>query len=107
MFLDKGSNLFVLNISYSKGREYREKEGLNVRYLCKSASKIFLLYITLIFPFIDFLKVASSSSSLVYKKSLPLSCYLFYIDKHLLSSRDLSIKLNTFSNLILGQRLNI
>jgi len=107
MFLDKGSNLFVLNISYSKGREYREKEGSNVRYLCKSASKIFLLYITLVFPFIDFLKIASSSSSSIYKKSLPLSCYFFYIDKHLLSSRDLSIKLNTFSNLILGQRLNI
>lgn len=38
MFLDKASHLFVLNISYYKGKEQREKETLNIRYLCKEAS---------------------------------------------------------------------
>ncbi|OBT70933.1 hypothetical protein VF21_10102 [Pseudogymnoascus sp. 05NY08] len=107
MFLDKASHLFVLNISYYKGREQREKETSNIRYLCREASRVFLLYITLVSPFVGFLNLASMPSRSAYKRLLPLSCYFFCHEKQILTSRELSIKLSTFSNLVLGQRIGI
>jgi hypothetical protein len=67
MFLDKASYLFILNISYYKRKEQREKEASNIRYLSKEASRVFLLYITLISPFVSFLNLASTSSPSFYK----------------------------------------
>lgn len=107
MFLDRASNLFILNISYFKGKDYMEKGGSNVRYLCGSVSKIFLLYIVLVYPFIDFLRIAAATSKSSYLSRLSLSSYLFCVDKSVLTSKDLSLKLNSFSSLMLGQKLNI
>lgn len=58
-------------------------------------------------PFIGFLNLASTPSCSAYKRSLLLSCYFFYYEKQILTSRELSIKLSTFSNLVLGQRIGI
>ncbi|OBT81063.1 hypothetical protein VE02_10325 [Pseudogymnoascus sp. 03VT05] len=102
MFLDKASHLFVLNISYYKGKEQREKETSNIRYLYREASRVFLLYITLVSPFAGFLNLASTPSRSAYKRLLLLSCYFFCHEKQILTSRELSIKLSTFSNLVLG-----
>jgi hypothetical protein len=81
MFLDKASHLFILNISYYKGKEQREKEASNIRYLYKEASRVFLLYITLVSPFMGFLNLASTSSLSFYKWLLLLSYYFFYYKK--------------------------
>jgi hypothetical protein len=67
MFLDKASHLFILNISYYKGKEQREKETSNIRYLCREASRVFLLYITLVSPFVGFLNLVAASSPSSYK----------------------------------------
>lgn len=107
MFLDKASHLFILNISYYKGKEQREKETSNIRYLCREASRVFLLYITLVSPFVGFLNLAAASSPSSYKRLLPLSCYFFHHEKQVLTSRELSIRLSTFTNLVLGQRIGI
>ncbi|OAF61607.1 hypothetical protein VC83_02272 [Pseudogymnoascus destructans] len=107
MFLDKASHLFILNISYYKGKEQREKETSNIRYLCKEASRVFLPYITLISSFVGFLNLASASSPSSYKWLLPLSCYFFHHEKQVLTSRHLSIRLSTFTNLVLGQKIGI
>ena len=81
IFLDKGSNLFILNISYYKAQANSEKQASSIRYLPRSVSNIFLIYIVLITPFVDFLNIASSSSS-----NISLSPYFFYINKRVLES---------------------
>lgn len=107
LILDKDTSLFILNISYKKNQDNNVKQqGSNIRYLPRSVSSIFFYYIVLVLPFLDFL-VLSSSPGLPSPAQLSLSPYLFFIDKGFLTSRDLSTKLSSFANLVLGQKLGI
>src|SRR5450432_2969572 len=100
LILDSATSLFILNISYKKNYN---SQGSNIRYLPRSVSTIFLYYITLVIPFLDFLIISDTPST----SYLSLRPYFFIVNKHFLSSRDLSIKISTFTNLILGKKLNI
>ena len=68
--------------------------------------KIFLLYIVLIDPFINFLNISLLSSKKL-AKTKSLIPYFFFVNQRLLDSRDLSLKLNSFTSLVLGQKLGI
>jgi superfamily II DNA helicase RecQ/predicted RNA binding protein with dsRBD fold (UPF0201 family) len=106
MFLDLSSNLFIMNISYYKGQGLSEKKASNIRYLPTSVSKIFLLYIVLVDPFISFLNISTLSPKKL-NKTKSLVPYYFFVNNRLLESRDLSLKLSSFSSLILGRKLGI
>jgi hypothetical protein len=55
LFLDKsGSNLFILNILYFKSQGLRLAQGSNIRYLPLGVSRLFLLYIVLIDPLVNY-----------------------------------------------------
>ena len=102
IFLDKGSSLFIINISYYKGYQISEKKASNIRYLPQVVSQMFLLYIVLVTPFIDFLNINSNTSI-----NVSLNSYLFYINKRILKSEDLSRFMASFTNLTIGQKINI
>ena len=106
IFLDISSNLFIINISYYKGQGLSNKKASNIRYLPSNVSKIFLLYIVLVDPFINFLNISLLSSKKL-AKTKSLVPYFFFINQRLLDSRDLSLKLNSFTSLVLGQKLGI
>jgi hypothetical protein len=106
IFLDISSNLFIINISYYKGQGLSEKKASSIRYLPPSVSKIFLLYIVLVDPFINFLTISSLSSKKL-NKTKGLVPYYFFVNNRLLESRDLSLKLNSFSSLVLGKKVGI
>jgi len=106
IFLDINSNLFIVNISYYKGQGLSEKKASNIRYLSTSVLQIFLFYIVLVDPFIQFLNI-NILSSRELNKTKSLVPYFFFTNNSLLDSRDLSYSLNSFSNKILGQKLNI
>ena len=69
IFLDISSNLFIINISYYKGQTLSEKKASNIRYLLKNISQIFLLFIVLVDPFINFLNISIKSSRELNKSS--------------------------------------
>jgi len=100
LFIDKGSLLFILKISYSKNQQVTDNLSKSLKYLPPSLSYILLLYLVLIQPFTRFLEVSLN-------QSLPYSPYLFYIDKGYLSSFNLSAKLKSFIRLHLGLKINI
>ena len=104
LFLDKSSNLFVLNISYWKGLQNTERLASSIRFLPRSVSQIILVYIVIVTPFIKKLNILRRKSK---DNNLSLSPYLFYNHKRLLTSQDISIKISSLSSLILGQRLSI
>ena len=79
---------------------------MNIRYLLTSISKIFLLYIILIDFFINFLNINLLSSKKL-KKTSSLVPYYFLVNSRLLESRDLSLKLSSYSSLVLGKRIGI
>ena len=106
IFLDIGSNLFILNISYYKSQGLSDQRASNIRYLSPEISRIFLLYIVLIDPFIEFLNINLLSIKKL-KKTKSLVPYFFYVNNRLLESKDLSLKLNSFSSLVLGQKIGI
>src|SRR5258706_3572042 len=97
IFLDRGSNLFLINISYRKGSSYLEKEGSNIRFLSREISLVFLKYIVLVIPFIEFLNISTLSSK-VYKKIYYLNPYFFNIQGNILDSRILSSRLSSYTN---------
>jgi hypothetical protein len=74
--LDKASALFIMNISTRNKGVKDPVQGSNIRYLPKSVSMIFLKYIVLVVPFLEFLLI--SSPSLPFKVSL--SPYFFIIN---------------------------
>jgi superfamily II DNA helicase RecQ len=106
LFLDISSNLFILNISYYKGQNISEKRATNIRYLAPNISKIFLLYIVLVDPFISFLNLNIYSIKKL-TKTRSLVPYFFFTNNKLLESKDLSLKLASFSRLVLGFKLGI
>jgi hypothetical protein len=61
IFLDIGSGLFILNISYYKSQGFSEKKTSNIRYLYTSISRLLLLFIILIDLFINWLIIEFSS----------------------------------------------
>ena len=104
LYLDKSCYLFILNILANKGCKDKE-QGSNIRYLPYTVSKIFLAYIVLVVPLVKMFNLelnTSSSTSII-----SLSPYFFYSNFFILSSKDLSYKINSFSILILGKKLNI
>ena len=106
IFLDISSSLFIVNISYYKGQGLSERQASNIRYLPYSVSRIFLLYIVLVDPFINFLNISLLNTKKL-AKTKSLVPYFFFVNSRLLESRDLSLKLNSFSRLILGIKLGI
>jgi hypothetical protein len=106
IFLDISSNLFIINISYYKGQGLVEKKASNIRYLCPSVSRIFLLYIVLVDPFISFLNISTLSSKEL-SKTKSLIPYFFFVNNSLLDSKDLSYSLISLSNRVLRQKINI
>ena len=106
IFLDISSYLFIVNITYYKGQSISEKKASSIHYLPLSVLIIFLLYIVLVNPFITFLKLSTLSSKQISKLN-SLIPYFFFINKSLLTSRDLSLKLYTSSSRVLGQKLGI
>ena len=106
IFLDISSSLFIVNISYYKGQTLSEKRASNIRYLPPYLSEIILLYIVLIDPFIEFLNISLLSSKKL-KSIKSLIPYFFFVNNKLLGSRDLSLKLNSYSSLVLGQKIRI
>ena len=106
IFLEIGSNLFILNISYYKGQGHSKKRASNIRYLPPRVSYLVLLYIVLIYPFVEFLKLSISSVKKLLKTKSLLP-YFFFVNNRFLDSRDLSLGLNSFSKLVLGQKLGI
>jgi hypothetical protein len=89
LYLDISNNLFILNISYHKAQNSSDLKALNIRYLCKSVSEIFLLFIVLVDPFINFLNIASNNIKNLDKNKSLLS-YFFYYNNKLLSSKNIS-----------------
>src|SRR5258706_5427655 len=106
IFLDRGSNLFLINISYRKGSSYLEKEGSNIRFLSREISLVFLKYIVLVIPFIEFLNISTLSSK-VYKKIYYLNPYFFNIQGNILDSRILSSRLSSYTNQVIGKKVNL
>jgi len=53
IFLDIGSRLFIINISYYKGQGLSKKKASNICYLCISISRLLLLFIVLVNLFIN------------------------------------------------------
>jgi hypothetical protein len=72
-------------------------------------SLIFLYYIVLVLPFKEFLIISSTSLTTLPSFSfiISLSPYFFCINKSFLTSKDLSTKMSTFTNLIIRKKLNI
>ena len=69
-------------------------------------SRIFLLYIVLIDPFISFLNISTLSFKKLFKtKSLIL--YFFFINNSLLNFKDLNYSLISLFNRVLKQKINI
>ena len=101
--LDKASALFIMNISTRIKGVKDLVQGSNIRYLPKSVSMIFLKYIALVVPFLEFLLISSPSFS--FKVSL--SPYFFIINQQVLTTKDLSTRISTFTNKVLGKKLNI
>ena len=95
-----------MNISYYKSQGLSDQRASNIRYLSPEISRIFLLYIVLIDPFIEFLNINLLSIKKL-KKTKSLVPYFFYVNNRLLESKDLSLKLNSFSSLVLGQKIGI
>jgi hypothetical protein len=63
LILDKDTSLFILNISYKKNwNNITKQQGSNIRYLPRSVLYIFLYYIVLVLPFLDFLDLSSCSA---------------------------------------------
>ena len=83
LFLDKSSNLFVLNISYWKGLQNTERLASSIRFLPRSISQIILVYIVIVTLFIKKLNILRRKSK---DNNLSLSPYLFYNYKRLLTS---------------------
>jgi hypothetical protein len=101
--LDKASALFIVNISARNKGVKDLVQGSNICYLPKSVSMIFLKYIALVVPFLEFLLISSPSFS--FKVSL--SPYFFIINQQVLTTKDLSTRMSTFTNKVLGKKLNI
>ena len=95
-----------MNISYYKSQGLSDQRASNIRYLSLEISRIFLLYIVLIDLFIEFLNINLLSIKKL-KKIKSLIPYFFYVNNRLLESKDLSLKLNSFSSLVLGQKIGI
>jgi hypothetical protein len=74
--LDRASALFIINISARNKGVKDLVQGSNIHYLSKSVSMIFLKYIALVVPFLEFLLI--SSPSMPFKVSL--SPYFFIIN---------------------------
>ena len=106
IFLDIGSNLFIVNISYYKSQGNSERRAANIRYLPPRVSYLVLLYIVLVYPFTEFLNISTISNSRLLKAKSFIP-YLFYFNNRLLDSRDLSLGLNSLSKQVLGQKLGI
>ena len=106
IFLDIGSNLFIVNISYYKSQGNSERKAANIRYLPPRVSYLVLLYIVLVYPFTEFLNRGTLSNTRVLKAKSFIP-YLFYFNNRLLDSRDLSLGLNSLSKQVLGQKLGI
>jgi superfamily II DNA helicase RecQ len=104
LILDKASTLFIINISTTNKGLREANKRCNIRYLSKSVSTIFLYYIVLVVPFLEKLIITTSPSS---SSNISLSPFFFIINKELLTPKDLSTKISTFTNLILGKKLNI
>jgi superfamily II DNA helicase RecQ len=102
LFLDIGSNLFIMNISKFKSQYSSEKAASNIRYLPERVSYIFLLYMTLVEPFINKLLINLST-----KKTTTISPYFFFINQRFLQSTDLSSELKSYSLIKIGQPLTI
>lgn len=104
--LDIGSNLFRVNITYWKGQANSDKRASSVRFMSPLLSEIFLLFIVLVDPFIEFLNISTLSFSKL-KKARSLVPYFFFVSGRILDSRDLSTRLSSFSGITLGRKFGI
>jgi hypothetical protein len=101
--LDKASALFIINI-FTRNKGVKDLvQRSNIRYLPISVLTIFLKYIVLVVPFLEFLLISSPSPP--FKVSL--SPYFFIINQQVLTTKDLSTRISTFTHKVLGKRLNI
>ena len=110
--MEKSILLFILNISFKAKGNQNKLNKTNIRYFCNSVSLIFFYYIVLVVSFKEFLIISTSPLVSPFFSSLPssiisLSFYFFNINKAFLTSKDLSTKISTFTNLIIGKKLNI
>ena len=103
LYLDRSTGLFIVNILANKARRDLE-QGANIRYLPRQVSEIFLAYIVLVAPLAKMLDLELASSS---SWTTSLSPYFFCSSSCMLTSRDLSYRVNYLANLVLGKRLNI
>ena len=103
LYLDRSTGLFIVNILANKARRDLE-QGANICYLPRQVSEIFLAYIVLVAPLAKMLDLELASSS---SWTTSLSPYFFCSSSCILTSRDLSYKVNYLANLVLGKRLNI
>lgn len=109
LILDKFTCLFILNITFKAKGNQEKLNKSNIRYLCTSVSLIFFYYIVLVLPFKEFLIISTTpfitlpSSSFI----ISLSLYFFNINKSFLTSKDLSIRMSTFTDLVIRKKLNI
>jgi hypothetical protein len=101
--LDKASALFIINISTRNKGVKDPIQGSSIRYLPKSVSTIFLKYMVLVVPFLEFLLISSPCPP--FKVSL--SPYFFIINQQVLTTKDLSARISTFTNRVLGKRVNL
>jgi hypothetical protein len=106
IFFDIGSGLFIINISYYKGQGLSEKKASNIRYVCTGVSRILLLFIVLIDPFVNWLIIEFLSKKQI-QKLRGLNPYFFFVDNKLLDTKDLTYSLISLSNRLLGQKINI
>jgi hypothetical protein len=74
--LDKASALFIVNIFIRNKRVKDLVQESNIYYLFKSVLMIFLKYIALVVPFLEFLLISSPSFSF----KVFLSLYFFIIN---------------------------
>jgi hypothetical protein len=101
--LDKASALFIINISTRNKGVKDPVQGSNIRYLPRSVLTIFLKHMVLVVPFLEFLLISSPSPP--FKVSL--SPYFFIINQQVLTTKDLSTRIATFTNRVLGKQVNI
>jgi hypothetical protein len=101
--LDKASALFIINISTRNKGVKDPVQGSNIRYLPKSVLTIFLKHMVLVVPFLEFLLISSPSPPF----KVLLSLYFFIINQQVLTTKDLSTRIATFTNRVLGKRVNI
>jgi superfamily II DNA helicase RecQ len=100
IFLDKSSLLFIIKLVYTKNQNLSERSSSSLRFLSPSLSRVFLLYIVLVNPFCRFLEVSLNSN-------ISYSPFLFQINKRILSSSNISLKLISLSKSIIGQSFSI